>query len=89
MCPSAKSPPSSSLKDKGLDGVEAWHPNAPVRSCKRYEAAAVNLGLCITAGSDYHGERRKDRKLGYTAGGRKIDDRFLPGALNNRDNLSR
>ena len=70
------------LKDRGLDGVEAWHPNAPVRACKRYEAAAVSLGLCVTAGSDYHGDRRKDRKLGYTAGGLKIDDRFLPSLLN-------
>ncbi|MDR0638980.1 MAG: PHP domain-containing protein [Spirochaetaceae bacterium] len=70
------------LKDKGLDGVEAWHPNATVHACKRYEAIAVNLGLCVTAGSDYHGARRKDRKLGCTAGGLKIDDRFLPGVLN-------
>lgn len=70
------------LRDRGLDGIEAWHPNAAVRVCKRYEEIAVHLGLCVTAGSDYHGERRKDRKLGYTAGGLKIDDRFLPRILN-------
>ncbi|MDR1469950.1 MAG: PHP domain-containing protein [Spirochaetaceae bacterium] len=70
------------FKNKGLDGVEAWHPNATVHACKRYEAIAANLGLCVTAGSDYHGARRKDRKLGHTSGGLKIDDRFLPGALN-------
>jgi predicted metal-dependent phosphoesterase TrpH len=69
------------FKTKGLDGVEAWHPNAAVRVCKRYEAMATDLGLCITAGSDYHGERRKDRNLGYTAGGLQIADRFLPAAL--------
>jgi predicted metal-dependent phosphoesterase TrpH len=69
------------LKEKGLDGVEAWHPNATVRACQQYEAVAGEFGLCVTAGSDYHGERRKDRKLGFTAGGLKIDDRFLPDAL--------
>jgi predicted metal-dependent phosphoesterase TrpH len=70
------------LKGKGLDGVEAWHPNATVHACKRYEAIAVHLGLCVTAGSDYHGEWSKGRKLGRTADGLKIDDRFLPGILN-------
>jgi predicted metal-dependent phosphoesterase TrpH len=70
-----------SLKEQGLDGIEAWHPNAKVQACKRYEAMAADIGLCVTAGSDFHGERRPDRKLGCTAGGLKIDDRFLPDAL--------
>jgi predicted metal-dependent phosphoesterase TrpH len=73
------------LKEKGLDGIEAWHPNATMHVCRRYEEMAADLGLCITAGSDYHGERRADRKLGYTAGGIKIDDRFLPDALKARN----
>jgi predicted metal-dependent phosphoesterase TrpH len=73
------------LKEKGLDGIEAWHPNATVHACRRYEEMAADLGLCITAGSDYHGESRTDRKLGYTAGGTKIDDRFLPDALKAHD----
>ncbi|MDR1986019.1 MAG: hypothetical protein LBP88_03480 [Treponema sp.] len=33
--------------------------------------------LCITAGSDFHGETRPDRKLGITAGNIKIDDAVL------------
>jgi predicted metal-dependent phosphoesterase TrpH len=69
------------LQEKGLDGIEAWHPNARVHTCKRFEAMATVAGLCITAGSDFHGARRPDRKLGFTAGGSKIDDRFLPTAL--------
>ena len=33
--------------------------------------------MFVTAGSDFHGEKiRADRKLGYTADGTKIDDRF-------------
>lgn len=65
------------LKEKGLDGLEAWHPSAKVSACKRLEALGKKLGLCITAGSDFHGEGRPDRKLGITAGGRKIDESFL------------
>ena len=65
------------LKDRGLDGLEAWHPNAKVASCRRLEALGEKLDLCITAGSDFHGETRLDRKLGITAGKKKIDESFL------------
>ncbi|MDR1863128.1 MAG: PHP domain-containing protein [Treponema sp.] len=65
------------LKDRGLDGIEAWHPTAKVRSCKRLDALGKNLGLYITEGSDYHGEARPGRRLGITAGGRKIEDSVL------------
>jgi predicted metal-dependent phosphoesterase TrpH len=65
------------LARQGLDGIEAWHPTAGVRSCKRLEDLGRSLGLVITAGSDFHGERRPDRKLGFTAGGRKIEDALL------------
>ena len=65
------------LKEDGLDGLEAWHPNAKVSECKRLEELGKKLGLCVTAGSDFHGEARPDRKLGITAGGRKIEESFL------------
>lgn len=66
-----------SLRDQGLQGIEAWHPTATVRCCKRLEELGKSLGLFITAGSDYHGESRFGRKLGLTAGGRKIDEAIL------------
>jgi sugar phosphate isomerase/epimerase len=65
------------LKSQGLDGIEAWHPTAKVRSCRRLEELGKSLGLFITAGSDFHGEVRPDRKLGFTAGDRKIEDALL------------
>jgi predicted metal-dependent phosphoesterase TrpH len=65
------------LAEQGLDGIEAWHPTAKVRSCKRLEELAIHLGLFVTAGSDFHGESRPDRKLGITAGGRKIEETVL------------
>ncbi|MDR2661726.1 MAG: PHP domain-containing protein [Treponema sp.] len=67
------------LRERGLDGMEAWHPTAKPKACKRLEELGRGLGLCITAGSDFHGSARPDRKLGYTAGDRQIEDRFLEG----------
>jgi hypothetical protein len=34
-------------------------------------------GLRISAGSDFHGPHRPDRRLGFTAGDREIDDSYL------------
>jgi predicted metal-dependent phosphoesterase TrpH len=61
----------------GLDGIEAWHPNAGLRCCRRLETLGKELGLRITWGSDFHGESRSDRRLGFSAGGRKIDESVL------------
>ena len=66
-----------SLKERGLDGIEAWHPTAKVSACKRLEALGKKLCLGVTAGSDFHGEARPDRKLGISAGGKKIDESYL------------
>jgi predicted metal-dependent phosphoesterase TrpH len=68
------------LKKQGLDGIEAWHPIAKERVCRRLEAIAESLGLRVTAGSDFHGGKRPDRRLGYTGGGLPIDDSFLEKA---------
>ena len=65
------------IKERGVLGLEAWHPGAKENDCRRLEALARELGFFVTAGSDYHGPNvRGDRKLGKTAGGYKIDDRF-------------
>lgn len=72
------------LKDftaRGVAGLEAWHPAARIVDCERLERIAGELGVCVTAGSDFHGAARPDRKLGRTAGRRDIDDRFLNDAL--------
>lgn len=70
-------PVMQDLKERGIVGLEAYHPGARVGSCIRLEELARELGFIVTAGSDYHGEAvRADRKIGHTCGGRKIDDRF-------------
>lgn len=64
-------------KDQGLDGIEAWHPGATRKDCQRLEALAQGLGLKVSAGSDFHGDNRKDRRLGHTAGDQAIDEEIF------------
>ena len=68
------------LKDcyeKGIVGIEAFHPGARVTECLRLEELGRKIGFIITAGSDFHGEKiRSDRRLGHTCGGKKIDDKY-------------
>jgi len=65
------------LQDRGLMGLEAWHPTAKTSACRRLELLGKSLGLYITEGSDFHGSLRPDRKLGYSGKGRKIKDEVL------------
>jgi 3',5'-nucleoside bisphosphate phosphatase len=65
------------LQERGLMGIEAWHPTAKPGSCRRLEELGKFLGLYVTEGSDFHGHVRPDRKLGYSSRGRKIEDAVL------------
>ena len=69
----------AACRDRGGGGIEAWHPNQPVKECRRLERMARALGMRVTGGSDFHGEHIPQRKLGRTAGGREIPDAFLDG----------
>ena len=61
--------------ERGVMGLEAFHPGARVTECLRLEELAQKIGYFVTAGSDFHGEKiRADRKLGHTCGGRTIED---------------
>ncbi len=63
--------------DRGVEGLEAWHPAARVVEAQRLEELAHKIGFFVTAGSDFHGEKvRSDRKIGKTSGGNEIKDRF-------------
>lgn len=65
--------------EQGIMGLEAWHPLARVTECERLEALGRQLGMVVTAGSDYHGSSRQERRLGHTAGDRPIDQSYLKG----------
>lgn len=72
----------ANLKERGIAGIEAWHPGARHAECIRLEKIGREYQFFITAGSDFHGEQiRPDRKLGHTAGGDKIADRFWTDEL--------
>ena len=64
-------------KELGIDGIEAFHPTAKLGQCKRVEQMARERGFRVTAGSDFHGAIRPDRKLGRTAGNLVIGDEYL------------
>jgi predicted metal-dependent phosphoesterase TrpH len=64
-------------KEQGVSGIEAWHPNQPVRECRRFDRLGRSLGMIVTGGSDFHGEHIPQRVLGRSAGGREIPDAFL------------
>mgnify|MGYP000945581092 CR=1 FL=1 len=65
------------IHERGVQGLEAWHPGIRVVEAQRLEDLARRLGFFITAGSDFHGEKiRSDRRLGHSAGGRIIEDLY-------------
>ncbi|GMO50206.1 MAG: PHP domain-containing protein [Termitinemataceae bacterium] len=71
----------SMLRDQGIVGIEAYHPLLNKNQAQRMEEIARTLGMFVSAGSDFHGISRKDRKLGYTSGGIKIEDKWMPPPL--------
>ncbi|MCR5218668.1 MAG: PHP domain-containing protein, partial [Treponema sp.] len=65
------------IRNAGVMGLEAWHPGVRVAEAERLEKLADTLGMFVTAGSDFHGEKvRADRMIGHTAGKKEINDRF-------------
>jgi len=65
------------LKNQGLMGIEAWHPIAKAKACRRLEEMGRGLGLYITEGSDFHGTTRLGRYLGVSNKDREISDAVL------------
>ena len=57
------------LAEAGVDAVEAHHPEHPPNQAEAYEKWAAELGMLVTAGSDYHGPTVQP--------GRKLGDRWL------------
>ena len=56
------------LKDRGLDGIEAvYQANAPEETIDHLRAAK-ELGLAVTAGSDFHGANKPQITLGMEVG---------------------
>ncbi len=71
-----------SCKKEGLDGLEAYHPDFDIAGCRKLDDFAREHGFLITAGSDFHGENRIERKLGISASGMRIADDYARPFLN-------
>ncbi|MDP1829670.1 MAG: PHP domain-containing protein [Archangium sp.] len=53
------------MTKSGLDGIEAIHKDHPPSQRELFQKWAKELGLCCTAGSDFHGEKvAPDRQFG-------------------------
>lgn len=65
------------IRGHGVEGLEAWHPQARLNEGFKLETLARKLNMIVTAGSDFHGLGvRADRHLGKTSGDKKIEDSF-------------
>ncbi len=56
------------LKDWGLDGIEAYYSEHTKEQTELYLKLAKELKLVISGGSDFHGKVKKDIKLGVGKG---------------------
>ena len=59
----------SALQDAGLMGIEVYHPSASRGELRTLDAMARRLGLLVTGGSDFHGDRGTRAKLGGVPAG--------------------
>lgn len=65
------------LKERGIQGLEAFHPGARKTDALRLEELARKIGFFVTGGSDFHGEKiHIGRKIGHACGGEKIPERL-------------
>jgi hypothetical protein len=55
---------AAAYADAGLDGIEVWHPKHGPGMRESCLALAERLGLVPTGGSDYHGPRVGDSRVG-------------------------
>lgn len=56
-----------------LDGVEVYHSSFRNTQIETLEKYCINKGLLMSGGSDCHGERKKERKLGIGYGNLNIN----------------
>ena len=66
------------IVEKGLlDGVEVYHSSFTKNQIEILEEYCKNNNLLMSGGSDCHGERKRERKLGVGYGNLKIDKQII------------
>ena len=71
------------MVEYGIQGIEVYYPTHLHEAVKRYVRLAKKYDLVMTGGSDFHGERKPEIKLGSI----KIDDGLVDKIKERRDNL--
>jgi predicted metal-dependent phosphoesterase TrpH len=62
----------SSLREKGLEGVEVYYPEHTSELQSQYLALARSFGLVATGGSDFHGALAPDIRMGTGFGSLRV-----------------
>jgi 3',5'-nucleoside bisphosphate phosphatase len=66
------------MVDKNLlDGVEVYHSSYTEEQIKTLERYCIKKGMLMSGGSDCHGEKKKDRKLGIGYGNLNINKKII------------
>lgn len=69
------------LKEVGVDGIEVYHSYCKKRQSERLLELALAHNFVVTGGSDYHGHKRIDRRLGHSTAGMVLPHTLLEGLL--------
>lgn len=72
------------LSEKGLDGIEAWHPDHRQSDVDRLKHMAERFDLLITGGSDYHGRGGRNGSVGSEPVGVEIIQKLSAAAQRRR-----
>lgn len=65
------------LKDQGLDGIEVYHSKHSEEQVQFFLSLAKDLDLCISGGSDFHGENQPNIQLGIGHGNLSVPESIL------------
>jgi 3',5'-nucleoside bisphosphate phosphatase len=69
------------LKQAGVDGFEARHPEMPEAMTREVEEYAAEHGLLVSSGSDFHGRNKRRNHLGRGRDGKKLFARHVQKLL--------
>ena len=64
-------------KESELDGIECFHPSADEDKMNILVEYAKNNNLYISGGSDYHGRKKPDIKVGIGRGNLNISKEYI------------
>lgn len=65
------------VNEKLIDGVEVYHSSFTEKQIETLKKYCINKDLLISGGSDCHGEKKKDRKLGVGYGNLNISQEIV------------